>query len=490
MIKNLTYALLILTALVSCQNSSKDSKIGKTDAFLGGQIINPKVNHVVLLKNNALIDTIYLDDKGRFEYIVKNVKPDIYSFKHFTEQQLVYLEPKDSILIRLNTYEFDESISFSGKGYKKNNFLIDIFLINEKSDSKLISELEVGPKVFEKHINEDWESQKLKTKKLLSKRGYSNEFKYLARQVVNYNYYDIKERYFNFITKVKPELLDQFSDTYFEYRKDVNFNDAPLKSDFSYLRFINSYITNAYIKKCKQTSNDCQNLSTLESYIERIKITDSLITLPSLKSRYLQNFATSSIITAKSVEEIDDIYRLVSELLPNEKQAEKIEDLANMQRSYLSRSTIAQRILISANTKDSVTLGNVVTKPTIIMTWTGTNADNYRAYHNKMYDLQKMYPDLNFIAINIDKEPKGEWLDIIEDFEYNTAKEYKLASFKESQSTLIKLSRRILFLDKNSRVLQRSIHFLEPEFTDAIDRFIILNNQAQKDEVKTPQPAI
>jgi len=107
-----------------------------------------------------------------------------------------------------------------------------------------------------------------------------------------------------------------------------------------------------------------------------------------------------------------------------------------------------------------------------------------------MYDLQKMYPDLNFIAINIDKEPKGEWLDIIEDFEYNTTKEYKLASFKESQSTLIKLSRRILFLDKNSRVLQRSIHFLEPEFTDAIDRFIILNNQAQKDEVKTPQPAI
>jgi hypothetical protein len=488
MIKSFTLSLFILTALVGCQNSSKDSKIGKTDAFLGGQIVNPKVNHVVLLKNNSLIDTIYLDDKGRFEYIVKDVKPDIYNFKHFTEQQLLYLEPKDSLLLRLNTYEFDESLSFSGIGDKKNNFLIDIFLINETSDSKLISELEVGPKIFEQQIIEDWEAQKLKVKNLLRKRGYSKEFKYLAREVVNYNYYDLKEHYFNFITKIKPELLNDFSDTYFDYRKDVNFNDAQLKSDFSYLRFINSYITNAYLEKCKETGNDCQNISTLESYIGRIKITDSLISLPSLKSRYLQNFATSSIITAKTVSEIDTIYRLVAELLPDDAQIEKIEELASLQRNYLSRNTIAQRVLISAKTKDSVTLGNIITKPTIIMTWSAASADKYRSYHNKMYDLQDMYPGIEFIAINIDKEPKGEWLNIVEDFEYDTAKEYKLASFKISQSTLNKFTRKILFLDKNSRVLQRSIHFLEPDFTDAIDRFIILNNQAQKDEVIKPQP--
>ena len=87
---------------------------------------------------------------------------------------------------------------------------------------------------------------------------------------------------------------------------------------------------------------------------------------------------------------------------------------------------------------------------------------------------------VSMVKRNSDFSPREEKEieDIIEDFEYNTTKEYKLASFKESQSTLIKLSRRILFLDKNSRVLQRSIHFLEPEFTDAIDRFIILNNQA------------
>ena len=44
------------------------------------------------------------------------------------------LQEGDSILIRLNTKEFDESLVFSGQGSEINNFLIEMFLAHEEEN--------------------------------------------------------------------------------------------------------------------------------------------------------------------------------------------------------------------------------------------------------------------------------------------------------------------------------------------------------------------
>ena len=42
-------------------------------------------------------------------------------------------------MLRLNTFDFDESLVYTGKGAKENNFLMDIYLLNEEEDEKIIS---------------------------------------------------------------------------------------------------------------------------------------------------------------------------------------------------------------------------------------------------------------------------------------------------------------------------------------------------------------
>ena len=73
------------------------------------------------------VDTLLLDKNNRFIHKISNFTSGLYAFSHGGEYQWVLLEPKDSLLLRLNTIDFDESLVFTGKGARKNNYLIKNF---------------------------------------------------------------------------------------------------------------------------------------------------------------------------------------------------------------------------------------------------------------------------------------------------------------------------------------------------------------------------
>ena len=117
---------IILILFIGC-NENETSK--KTS--FGGKIINPKCSYVTLSNNYDFNDTIYLKKDNSFLGSYKEFKKGLYIFKHGPEHQYVYLEPNDSLLFRLNTWNFDESLVFSGKKAEVNNLLIEAFLQNE-----------------------------------------------------------------------------------------------------------------------------------------------------------------------------------------------------------------------------------------------------------------------------------------------------------------------------------------------------------------------
>ena len=122
--------LLIAFTLIGCKkdnNSSQDNY-----AYIGGQIINPKNNFVVITKSETTLDTIILDGNNRFLFKINDLEQGLYTFRHGDEFQMILLEPSDSIIFRLNTLDFDESLVYTGKGDKKNNYFINEFLQNEK----------------------------------------------------------------------------------------------------------------------------------------------------------------------------------------------------------------------------------------------------------------------------------------------------------------------------------------------------------------------
>ena len=120
----------ILLTLISCKKDGNETALDY--AYLGGEIINPNTKHIVLSKNKTIIDTVKLDGRNRFLYKVDKLNKGLYTIRHGGEFQLILLEPEDSLLFRLNTLDFDESLVYSGKGNKKNNYFINEFLKNEQ----------------------------------------------------------------------------------------------------------------------------------------------------------------------------------------------------------------------------------------------------------------------------------------------------------------------------------------------------------------------
>ena len=101
----LSLNIALLFTVTGCQ---KEFDKDNYTAYFGGEVINPKNNFVLFLKNDEVVDTLFLDKNNRFIKKFDSLAPGLYTFKHEPEYQYVYFDKNDSIMVRLNSNNFDE----------------------------------------------------------------------------------------------------------------------------------------------------------------------------------------------------------------------------------------------------------------------------------------------------------------------------------------------------------------------------------------------
>ena len=110
--KTLLYFLILIIA--SCNTAKKDN----STVYFAGEIVNPTNDQILLFKGDMVIDSAKLDGENRFAFQLNSLDEGLYHFYHAPEEQYVYIEKGDSLQIRLNTVDFDESLVFSGSNFK------------------------------------------------------------------------------------------------------------------------------------------------------------------------------------------------------------------------------------------------------------------------------------------------------------------------------------------------------------------------------------
>ncbi|MGS0523976.1 hypothetical protein ACU8V7_01045 [Zobellia nedashkovskayae] len=163
--------------------------------FFSGEIVNPTSDYIVLLKGDVVIDSAELDDDNRFSFTLDSITEGLYHFNHDPELQYVYLEKGDSLVVRLNTSDFDESLVFSGDGEELNNFLLEVFLAHEDEASSVRSMYRLNPVDFERNIDS---LKRLKLDVLddiVTDGKLSKKELKIASASVDYNYNTYKEEY-------------------------------------------------------------------------------------------------------------------------------------------------------------------------------------------------------------------------------------------------------------------------------------------------------
>ena len=296
----LCFSIIILA--IGCQNNGV--KNTATYAKILGEIVNPKSNYVTILDSNRNFDTIYLDEYNRFSKTIDSSLSKIFWVLHSSESQLFFLEPGDSLLFRINTIEFDETLTFSGTGSAKNNLLVNNFLVNETSNLLIRKSRNSTSRQFMRVSDSIHNKRLQELDKVLKKNALSNKFMSFAKAGIDYQYYYQNEQYVYLQHKYKGSGTIEHA--FVNYRKDIELDKKELSDYYAYFRAIDIYLKNISAEKCalKNPDLDCYDYDKLSNLHHLIQTTDSLLHIEKLRNRFIKRLGRDAILLSVTPEEI------------------------------------------------------------------------------------------------------------------------------------------------------------------------------------------
>ena len=401
------YLIAIITLTIfGCKDDVKKTEDNFT--YIGGEIINPINDVVILFYSDEAIDTLKLNSKNRFLYKFEDFKTGLYSFSLQSsiglEYQTVLLEPNDSIIFRLNTTDFDESLVYTGIGAKKNNYFINEFLQNEVDEKIVYKYCSLNPEDFENKIDS---LKSMKYKKLNSfkdKYKVSDLFDKVAKDKIDISYYNSKEIYpITHFRYNKNNILKTIPGDFYNYRKTVNYNDEFLKNDYNYIRFLRNSFNNQAIKTHIEHSQDERfNRRSLCYNLDRLVLIDSLISNSKAKESLMHYYTINYLTKSKDIENNQAILNFYLNKSTNTKNKEFVSSYVASINNLKAGDRLPNVAVLNYD-EDVLNINALITSSTVISFWSNKHYDHFKESHYKIKELKIKYPEVKFIAINVDE---------------------------------------------------------------------------------------
>ena len=402
-----TISLFTILLICNCKESNNHKK-----SYFGGKIINPKSNNVILFKNDIALDTFYLNSNDTFLSEIPYITEDLYHFKHGNEHQYVYLEPEDSLLIRLSTWDFDESLVFSGIGAERNNLLIDCFLESEKDKKEFYSYYDLTPSKFRIKVDS---TEKIKLDRyneyLASHPKASDKFKNILKIALTYPLYTKVENYpMAHSVKMNDDVYHNIDNDFYNHRDHISINQDSIMNFYAYRDFIVSNLYNKAYSSGHQISSDEFTSNLLLTIAKEMKNENT-------KNLMLRQTALSHFFRKSSNQINDDYFKTYLKLSTSKKDKELINQLIKDINVIKDGSTLKDFKIIDYNKTKRSIQPLIKNRNSVLFFW---NSDYMsKEFIGKRVDfLLNKHPSLKFVCIKIngDHKHKMKELDINSQF--------------------------------------------------------------------------
>uniref|UniRef100_UPI0040498ADB TlpA family protein disulfide reductase n=1 Tax=Gelidibacter sp. TaxID=2018083 RepID=UPI0040498ADB len=467
------YSILIISCASLFLGCKKDSNLETNVAYFGGEIINPNNGYVMLYGPNEMEDTLFLDDDNRFYKKLENLEAGLYTFVHSGEYQMVLIEPQDSIMARLNTMDFDESLVFSGNGSKKNNFLINAFLENEVEQQQYVKLSQMEPEAFERYIDSVRTVKLTELEKFADKKEPSELFHKLAETSINYQYYANKEMYpFTYFGHKNLNDYTSLPDNFYDYRKDVDYNMEGLSDVYIYNKFLYSHFNNLALDGYYKNATDTASFDrhSLAYNLEKLQLMDSKIDNKNIKNNLLKNTVRDFLSMCKDSTETQTFIDAYLAKSSDEKDKEYVKNLIVSINNLKPGKTIPAIELIDYN-ETTFELTKLVNRPTVIYFWSSNLKMHYRNSHQKVKSFKAKYPNINFIAINVNDNDKKYWKQTLDEFKFPTLNEFQFKHPEKAKQTLVLNSvGKVIIIDKDLKIINAEGNMFHSEFEDQLQK--------------------
>lgn len=427
---------LSLLSILSCSN-----KFGECPSvFFGGEIVNPTSDYVVLYRNDSYIDSVQLDDNNRFSFNLQGIEEGLYHFDHNPELQYVYLQEGDSLLIRLNTVEFDESLVFSGTGSEINNFLIEMFLAYEQEKPLIYDYFILDPEAFSKKID-SLRSQKIAhLNELVADNQFSERALAMAHASIDYNSYIFKEKYpFYHKKKTGEETIHVLTDTFYDYRNAIDLNNR----DFTYFRpyfdFMKYHFGNmSYMACMNHCSTEKKPVSDhLHFNKHKLHLVDSLVKEEDLRNLLFRNIAMDYLLKEhKANEECQIFIDKFQTLSTNKEHKDEIshlyEGIQNLQPNDVLPDIVVKDVDNNEHSLKEISKNT----NTVFYFWSGVQKGHFKNINSYIEKLKEKHPDYKFVGINL-RTSHSQWMDMLAEGRLDRSNQFYSDNFKDIQTAMI-----------------------------------------------------
>lgn len=423
--------------LVGCSSTKKDSDT----VLFAGEIVNPTSDQVILMKGGLKIDSAKLDDKNRFKFKLSAIENGLYHFNLAPEHQYVYLEKGDSLMVRLNTIYFDESLVFSGSNEETNNFLLELFLATEDEDSAMYSEYyEFEPKDFLEKIESLKQDKISRLQELSTDNLISEEAIKLLNGSIDYTYNRYKEIYpFHHKRKTAEENFHDLPENFYSYRNQINYGDHTLTYLRPYYDFMKAHFGNLSYMNCLKDCDKSNKVESKQLHYKRHKLhlIDSLVIEKELRDNLFRNVAFDYLLKKKDAPENTEIFlKEFKNVSKNNIHIDEIENLYQGIANLQPQKVIPDLDVISFNSENKTLTEIAANKKVMFYFWSGTNKKQYQEIFKRVAVLKEKKPDLELIGINI-KTDFDQWKIILKNLGVDESLQYHSNDFKELTEKLV-----------------------------------------------------
>ncbi|WP_223845490.1 TlpA family protein disulfide reductase [Flavobacterium selenitireducens] len=409
---------------------SCDKKYGRKDytAYFGGEVQNPVTRYVLFCKDGQVMDTIPLKSDNTFFKTFDSLAPGLYSFRHDPEYQYVYFDKNDSLMVRVNARDFDESIVFCGRGDQKNNFLMEMYLRNESDKNQFYPIFDLDVKGFEKATDSSYLASQAFYEKKKSEIQWNEDFDKFAKAALDFHHFAKKEIYPT-VHRVRTgqDLTDEIPESYYAFRKDVDFNDKELSAYAPYLNYLSHMLGN--MAAINYHNHFTEADLALKTNINKIQIADTLIKDEKVKNVILNNIAFTYLLEDQNIENNHKFLEIFHKYSTDDDKKNEISKIGQAIQRLKTGSTLPEVDLVGLDGK-TIASGSFTGKKTVFFCWTEKLESHFTAAHKKVMDFKMRHPEYQFVAVNVDDDPE-KWAEILSQYRFPGVLETRCSDFED-----------------------------------------------------------
>ena len=391
----LKFLKLIILAIILFFSNSCNIKNSRDNFFLGGEIINPSSNYVNFYYNNIKIDSIELNSENKFFKNLENIQPGVYRIEHIPENQYIIIENGDSLWIRVNVEDFKESLSFSGRGSSKNNFLVDMSNLNDY-ENDFLSQIYNQESSNYKIVIDSLMDEKKDIWELFNKSvNQRNLGRNITKASIKYNYYNKLERYALLRGR---EWSKEEREEFFSYRDEVDLNDSELSLFEPYVTYLMNFFNEKTLDSGEVYSYAKNNT---DFNIKKLLIIDSQINDPYLKNNLARATAIEEILNFKNNDLHDEFIDYYTYVNTSNRYLDEITKLYNDIEKMKKGNVLPEVNILDFNGNITSSGEEFIGSKTFIYFWSQTQMNHYRRTIRRVEELKQQYPQYRFVGICI-----------------------------------------------------------------------------------------